>query len=98
MRVLWRPVWVLVAVLVWVSQFLVLGLGVVGWVLLGVAAHHSWLRARWRSFVSRAGVLGDADGRGALGGTWCRGRGGGGRGAVGDGTLSRRWWGWWWCG
>ena len=46
-RVLWRPVWVLVAVLVWVSQFLVLGLGVVGWVLLGVVARHSWLRAWW---------------------------------------------------
>ena len=24
-----------------------LGLGVVGWVLLGVAARHSWLRAWW---------------------------------------------------
>ena len=45
MRVLWRPVLVLVAVLVWVSQFLVLGFGVVGWVLLGVGARYSWLRA-----------------------------------------------------
>ena len=44
-RLLWRPVLVLVAVLVWLSQFLVLGLGVVGWVLLGVGACHSWLRA-----------------------------------------------------
>ena len=51
--VLWRSVWVvlvwvLVAVLVWVSQLLVLGvgLGVVGrWVVLGVGARHSWLRA-----------------------------------------------------
>ena len=41
-RVLWRSVWVLVAVQVWVSQFLVLGLGVVGWVLLGVGARYSW--------------------------------------------------------
>ena len=47
MRVLWRPVWVLVAVLVWVWQFLVLGLGVVGWVLLGVGARYSWLTAWW---------------------------------------------------
>ena len=46
-RVLWRSVWVLVAVLVWVSQLLVLGLGVVGLVLLGVGARHSWLRAWW---------------------------------------------------
>ena len=98
MSVLWRSVWVLVAVQVRVSQFLVLGLGVVGWVLLGVGARHSWLRARWLSFASRAGVLGDADGGGALGVTWCRGRGGGGRGVVGDGTLASRWWGWWWCG
>ena len=98
MRVMWRSVWVLVAVQVWVSQFLVLGLGVVLLVLLGVGARHSSLRARWRSFVSRAGVLGDADGGGALGVTWCRGCGGGGRGVVGDGTLARRWWGWWWCG
>ena len=51
-RVLWRSVWVLVAVQVWVSQFLALGLGVVGWVLLGVGARHSWLRARWRSFAA----------------------------------------------
>ena len=94
MRVLWRSVWVLVAVQVWVSQFLVLGLGVVGWVLLGVGARHSWLSAWWRSSASRAGVLGE----GALGVTWCRGRGGGGRGVVGDGTLARRSWGWWRCG
>ena len=46
-RVLWRSVWVLVAVQVWVSQLLVLGLGVVGWVLLGVGARDSWLRAWW---------------------------------------------------
>ena len=54
-RVLWRSVWVvlvwvLVAVLLWLSQLLVLGvgLGVVGrWVLLGVGARHSWLRAWW---------------------------------------------------
>ena len=45
MRVLWRPVGVLVAVLVLVSKCLVMGLDVVGWVLLGVAARHSWLRA-----------------------------------------------------
>ena len=41
-------VWVLMAVLVSESQLLVLGvdLGVVGrWVLLGVGARHSWLRA-----------------------------------------------------
>ena len=97
-RVLWRSVWVLVAVQMWVSQLLVLGLSVVGWVLLGVGAHHFWLRAWWRLFASRAGVFGDADGRGALGVTRCRGRGGGGGGVVGDGTLARRWWGWWWCG
>ena len=47
MRVLWRPVWALVAVLVWVSQCLVLGLGVAVRVLLGVAVRHSWLRAWW---------------------------------------------------
>ena len=46
-RVLWRSVWLLVVVLVWVSQLLVLGLGVAGWVLLGVGARHSWLRAWW---------------------------------------------------
>ena len=97
-RVLWRWVWVLVAVQVWVSQLLVLGLDVVGWVLLGVGACHSWLRAWWRLFASCAGVLGGADGGGALGVTRCRGRGGGGRGVVGDGTLAHRWWGWWWCG
>ena len=99
-RVLWRSVWVLAAVQLSVSQFLALGLSVTGWVLLGVGARHSWLRARWRSFASRAGVLGDAVGRGGLGVTWCRGRGGGGRGGgvVGDGTLACRWWGWWWCG
>ena len=50
------------AVQVWVSQFLVLGLGVVDWVLLGVGARHPWLRARWRMFASCAGVLGDANG------------------------------------
>ena len=50
-RVLWRSVWlvlvwVLVAVLVWVLLVLGVGLGVVGcWVLLGVGARHSWLRA-----------------------------------------------------
>ena len=47
MRVLWRPVWVLVAVLVWVAYCLVLGLGVAVRVLLGVAVRHSWLRAWW---------------------------------------------------
>ena len=98
MRVLWRAVWVLAAVQVWVSQFLALGLGVVGWVLLGVGARHSWLRARWRSFASRGGVLGDDVCGGSPGVTLCRGRGGGGRGVVGDGTLARRWWGWWRCG
>ena len=46
-RVLWRSVWVLVAVLAWVSQLPVLGSGVVRWVLLGVGARHSWLRAWW---------------------------------------------------
>ena len=53
--VLWRSVRVVLvlvlgAVLVWVLQLLVLGvgLGVVGrWVLLGVGARHSWLRASW---------------------------------------------------
>ena len=98
MRVLWRSVWALAAVQVWVSQFLALGLRVVGPVLLGVGARHSWLRARWRSFASRAGVLGDAVCGGALGVTLCRGRGGGGRGFVGDGTLACRWWSWWRCG
>ena len=71
MRVFWRSVWLSVAVQVWVSQFLVLGLGVVGWVLLGVGARHSWLRARWCSFARRADVFGDAHGGGALGVTWC---------------------------
>ena len=52
MRVLWRSVWVLVAVQVWVSQLLVLGLGVVGWLLLGVGARHSWLRAWWVALVA----------------------------------------------
>ena len=54
-RVLWFSVWVvlvwlMVAVLVWVSQLLVPGvrLGVVGrWVLLGAGARHSWLTAWW---------------------------------------------------
>ena len=67
-RVLWCSVWVLAAVQVWVSQFLALGLGVAVWVLLGVGVHHSWLRARWRSFASRAGALGDAVGGVALDG------------------------------
>ena len=52
----------------------------------------------WRLSASRAGVFGDAVGRGALGVTLCRGRGGGGRGAVGDGTSAGCWWGWWCCG
>ena len=47
----------------------------------------------WRLFASRAGVLGVAVGGGALGVTLCRGRGGGDRGVVGDGTSARRWWG-----
>ena len=102
MRVLWRSVWVLVTVQVWVSQLPVPGLGVVGWVLLGVGARHSWLRSWWVALVafvpSHAGVFGDADGGGALGVTRCRGRGGGGEGVVGDGTLTRRWLGHWWCG
>ena len=51
MRVLWRSVWVLVAVQVWVSQLLVIGLGVVGLVLLGVGARHSWLSAWWVALV-----------------------------------------------
>ena len=38
----------------------------------------------WRLFASPAGVLGDADGGGAVGVTLCRGRGGVGRGIVGD--------------
>ena len=67
-RVLWCSVWVLAAVQVWVSQFLALGLGVAVWVLLGLGVRLSWLRARWRSFASRAGVLGDAVGGVALGG------------------------------
>ena len=67
-RVLWCSVWVLAAVQVWVSQFLALGLGVAVWVVLGVGVRLSWLRARWRSFASRAGVLGDAVGGVALGG------------------------------
>ena len=68
MRVLWCSVWVLAAVQVWVSQFLALGLGSAVWVLLGVGVRLSWLRAWWRSFASRAGVLGDAVGGVALGG------------------------------
>ena len=47
MRVSWRPVWALVAVLVWVSWCPVLVLGVAVRVLLGVAVRHSWLRAWW---------------------------------------------------
>ena len=66
MRVLWCSVWVLAAVRV--SQFLALGLGVAVRVLLGAGVRLSWLRARWRSFASRAGVLGDAVGGVALGG------------------------------
>ena len=50
------------------SQFLALGLGVAVWVLLGVGVRLSWLRARWRSFACRAGVLGDAVGGVAPGG------------------------------
>ena len=38
----------------------------------------------WRLFACPAGVLGDADGAGTVGGTLCRGRGGDGRGVVGD--------------
>ena len=38
----------------------------------------------WRLFASPAGVLGDADGWGALGVLLCRGRRGDGRGVVGD--------------
>ena len=38
----------------------------------------------WRLFACPAGVLGDADGGGAVGVTLCRGRGGDGRGVVGD--------------
>ena len=52
-------------------------------------------RPWWRLFASRAGVFGDAVSWGALGVTLCRGRGGGGRGVVGDGTSARCWW---WCG
>ena len=48
---------VLVAVQVWVSQLLVLGLGVVGWVLLAVCARHSWLRAWWRLFPAMLAYL-----------------------------------------
>ena len=51
-RVLWRSVWVLVAVQLWVVQLLVLGLSVVGWMLLGVGACHSWLRACWVALVA----------------------------------------------
>ena len=39
---------------------------------------------RWRLFASPAGVLGYADGRGAVDVTLCRGRGGDGRGVVAD--------------
>ena len=46
-RVSWRPVWALVAVLVWVSYCPVLVLGVAVRVLLGVAVRQSWLRAWW---------------------------------------------------
>ena len=51
----------------------------------------------WRLFASRGGVLGFVVDGGALGVTLCRGRGGGDRGVVGDGTSVRRWWGWRWC-
>ena len=44
----------------------------------------------WRLFASRAGVLGVAVDGGALGVTLCRGRGGGDRGVVGDGTSGAR--------
>ena len=54
-------------------------------------------RRWWRLFASRGGVLGGVVDGGALGVTLCRGRGGGVRGVVGDGTLVRRWWGWRWC-
>ena len=49
----------------------------------------------WRLFASRAGVFGVAVGGGAPGVTLCWGRGGGGRGVVGDGDSARCWWGWW---
>ena len=62
-----------------------LGVGAAGW---------RW----WRLFASRAGVFGDAVGGGALGVTLCRGRGGGCRGVVGDGTSACCWWGWLSCG
>ena len=52
----------------------------------------------WRLFASPAGVFGDANDGGAVGVTLCRGRGGDGRGVVGDGSLACRWWGWRWCG
>ena len=67
-RVLCCSAWVLAAVQVWVSQFLALGLGAAVSVLLVAGVRLSWLRARWRSFASRAGVLGDAVGGVALGG------------------------------
>ena len=51
-RVLWRSVWVFVAVQVWVSQLLVLGFGVVGWGLLRVGARNSWLRAWWLALMA----------------------------------------------
>ena len=38
----------------------------------------------WRLFASSAGVLGDADGGGAVSVILCRGRGGDGKGVVGD--------------
>ena len=56
-RVLWPFVWVLVAVLLWFSQFLVPGLGLVDWVLLAVGARHSWLRAWWVHFCVLAVFL-----------------------------------------
>ena len=43
----------------------------------------------WHLFASRAGVFVDAVCGGALGVTLCRGRGGGSRCVVGDGTSAR---------
>ena len=77
-----------------------LALVLVGLVCAVAVATPGWgpgWRGWWRLFASPAGVFGDADGGGALGVTLCRGRGGRGRRVVGDGTLARHWWGWWWC-
>ena len=54
-------------------------------------------RRWWRLFASCGGVLGVVVDGGAIGVTLCRGRGGGVRGVLGDGTSVRRWWGWRWC-